>query len=125
MTNHEYTLRTLARLDPDFPGFAAALPPELDSADTALPSGLAGDVLTLLRAERPELSGWLDAQGSAAPPETLVVDPLAAVSVLAAVLFLLRSHIKVEGKHFSFEHKPMGDDLLTKVLDALKSLLGG
>ena len=126
MTTTEKTLQALALLDPDFPAFAAALTSEeLQIANSALPEGLAEDVTTLLRTERPELSGWLDAQPSTQPKDKLAVDPLAAAGVLAAILFLLRSHIKFKGKHFTFEHKPMESELLKAVLNKLSLMFGG
>jgi len=127
MTTSEQILQSLARLDPDFPAFAEALPPELLGTGEALPEGLAEDMIAWLRARRPELSSWLEAQEgrqSAAPPGKFAVEPLAAAGVLAAILFLLRSHIKFKGKNFSFEHKPIDKDLL-KVWEQLALLLGG
>ena len=124
MTKQEKTLQTLARLDPGYPAFAAALPPELTNAAGSLPEGLAADVLALLQAERPELSAWLAAQSAAAPPDRFILDPLTAAGTLTAILFLLRSHIKIKGKHFSFEHKPIDSDLLKTVLDKLGFIMG-
>ena len=126
MTNAEKTLQSLALLDPDYPAFAASIrPDELHIIDTTLPEGLANDVTALLRIERPELSGWLDAQLSAQPQDKLAVNLLAAAGVMTAILFLLRSHIKFEGKRFSFEHKPMDNELLKAVIDKLTLLFGG
>ena len=122
MTTTEQTLRTLATNDPDFPRFAAALPPEL-ADHAALPDTLSEDVLAVLRRERPELAPWLDAQKGASAAK-FSVDP-ETFGILAAILFLLRSHIKIEGSKFLIEHKPMGDELLKKVLDTLASLSGG
>jgi len=85
---------------------------------------LADDVLALLQAERPELSGWLAARSATSPPDRFTLDPLTAVGTLTAILFLLRSHIKIKGKHFSFEHKPIDSDLLKTVLDKLGFLVG-
>ena len=118
MLKQEQTLQTLAQLDPDYPAFAAALPPEVTGTIEPLPEGLANDVLALLQAERPELSGWLAARSATSPPDRFL-DPLMAAGTLTAILFLLRSHIKIEGKYFSFEHKPMESDLLKSVLDKL------
>jgi len=122
-------LQTLARLDLDFPNFAAALPPEIARMEADLPPALSENVLALLRAERPELAPWLDAQdGAPAPADTL--GPLEAAGAMAAVLFLLRSHIKIKrvpgGKwYFLFEHAPAGNDLLQKVLETLKGFFTG
>jgi len=124
MTTPEQTLQTLAALDPDYPAFAAALPPEaLPAGHAPLPEGFAEDVIALLETQRPELSPWLGLSPSTPVPEKMAVD-LLGVSVLAAILFLLRTHIKIKGKHFIIEHKPMGDALLEKVLGKLSSLLG-
>ena len=57
MLTPEQTLQTLADLDPDFPAFAASLPPEFTRLDRPHPAGLAEDIITLLRTESPELSG--------------------------------------------------------------------
>jgi hypothetical protein len=122
MTTPEHTLQTLAELDPNYATFAAALP-SLDHART-LPEGFAEAVVALVGEERPEFSPWLDAQTSQVSTR-MVVDPITAVGVLAAIVFLLRSHIRIEGDHFLFEHQPIENDLLGKVLDVLKSLLGG
>ena len=118
MLKQEQTLQTLAQLDPEYLAFAASLPPEMSDATETLPEGLADDVLALLQAERPGLSGWLAAQSATSPPDRFL-DPLTAAGTLTAILFLLRSHIKIEGKYFSFEHKPMESDLLKTVLDKL------
>jgi len=123
MRTPEQTLQSLAQLDPDFAAFTASFPQELAGADNALPNGLAEDVIALLCTEQPELSSWLDASASA-PPEKFAVDPLLAAGVVTSILFLLRSHIKIEGKHFSFEHQPMDNDLLKKVLDSVSSIMG-
>jgi len=126
MTITEKTLQKLAQLDPDYPAFAAALPTEaLQIAGASLPEGLVEDVTALLRVERPELSAWLDAQLSTQTPDKFAVDPLMAAGVLTGILFLLRSHIKFEGKRFTFEHKPMDSELLKAVLNKLTLLFGG
>ena len=124
MTTPEQTLQALADLDPDYPAFAAALPPEISHSGAPLPEGLAEEVTALLRAERPELSVWLDAR-AAGRTDRLAVDPLAAAGVLTAIVFLLRSHIRIEGKHFSFIHEPEDVGLVKSVLEKLSSLLGG
>ncbi|MCL2856815.1 MAG: hypothetical protein FWE19_03705 [Oscillospiraceae bacterium] len=118
MRTPEQTLITLARLDPDYPAFAAQLPDELKRAAKPLPNEMATDVLSLLRIERPELQNWLDRQADAQPPAKFLVDsPESAVALIGAIVFLLRTHIKIEGKHFLIEHKPIESDLLKKILD--------
>jgi len=123
MRTPEQTLQALARLDPDFDTFAADFSPELTGADASLPEGLAEEVIDLLRDERPELSGWLDASESA-PPGKFAIDPLVAAGVMTSIVFLLRSHIKFEGKHFSFEHEAMDSETIRKVLDFLSTVMG-
>jgi len=44
MIASEQTLQSLARLDPDFPTFAAALSPELLSTGKVLPHGLTENI---------------------------------------------------------------------------------
>ena len=122
MSNLEQAIQTLAQLDPDYQAFNATLPPEVSDID--FPDRLVNDVANLLQPENPELFSRILTQ----PPrsrslEKFAVDPLAAAVTLAAILFLLRTHIKIEGKNFIFEHKPMGNKLLEKVLDALKGIL--
>ena len=121
MTNPEQTIQTLARLDRDYPAFIATLP--LDVSNIDLPEGLADEVVCLLQSEEPELSGWITTQPPTTPIEKFSIDPLAAAGTLAAILFLLRSHIKIEGKYIYFEHKPINNKLLEKVLDTLKGIL--
>jgi len=77
----------------------------------------------VLQLEKPEMFNQILAQ----PPrgsslEKFSIDPLAAAGTLAAILFLLRTHIRIEGKYFYFEHKPMDNKLLEKVLDTLKGI---
>ena len=122
MPTPEQTLQTLARLDPDFPGFAAAIAPGLAGRLHTLPPGLAEDTIALLQAERPELAAWLDVRATV-PPDKLNIDPLTTVGTLAAIMFLLRAHIKIESNSFYFEHKPMDSELVKKVLDVLKNMM--
>jgi len=127
MTTPEQTLQTLATLDPDYPAFIASLPPNiLPTTVTSLPNGMAEDIISLLKTERPELTPWLDSHSAAPTSAKQAFGPLETTAiVLGAILFLLRSHIKIQGEHFLFEHKPMNNTLLGKVLDKLAVLLGG
>jgi len=126
MPNPEQTLQALAKIDTDYQVFIAQLPDEIASVANPLPAGFADDVISLLRAERPELSKWFDMQQSNPPPSKLIVDSaIGAGFALAAIVFLLRTHIRIEGKHFFIEHKPEDVSLLTKVLDVLRGILGG
>ena len=124
MPTTEQKLLALAQLDSDYSAFTASLPVGLAGADAQLPDGLAEDVLALLQAERPELSDLLNAQLPASPPSKAAVDPLALSAVLGAILFLLQSHIKIEGENFIFEHPPIDNDLLKRILDNIMAFLG-
>jgi len=121
MPTHEQIFQNLAGLDPDYPAFVAQLPNELTRAAEPMPEGLAEDMLALLRAERPELSEWLDKPS--APPSRFLVESAAGVGWLLAILFLLRAHIKFEGANYLIEIKPMDSDLLKKILDMLSDHL--
>ena len=123
MPTPEQTLQNLARLDPDYPAFEAQSPKLLNVTEP-LPDGLAADILNLLRIERPELSKWLDMQPPNSPPAKFFTGSAAETGLLVAALFLLRTHIKVEGTNFLFEHKPMDNDLLKKILDTLRDFWG-
>jgi len=118
MPTPEQTLQKLAGLDLDYPAFIAKLPAELTQTTKPLPEGLADDMLALLREERTELSEWLDKQSDDSPPDKFCIDPGSGLA-LAAILFLLRTHIRFTGPHFIIEHKPMDSDLLKKVIDTL------
>lgn len=127
MTTHEQAIQHLAQYDPDFPAFAATLPQEAINADNSLlPIEFAEDVATLLKAELPKLADWLDSPLDA-PQDKM--DPLAAVGVVSAALFLLRTHIRIkrgtDGKwSFLIEKSSMNDAILEKILDRLAQILG-
>ncbi|MCL2880983.1 MAG: hypothetical protein FWF29_12135 [Treponema sp.] len=126
MPTPEKMLHSLAELDPDYSAFMEQLPDELTDVTEPLPEGFADDVISLLRAERPELSKWFDMQQSNPPPAKLFIDTaIGAGLALAAIVFLLRTHIKIEGTHFSIEHKPIDSDSLAKILDVLRDILCG
>jgi len=126
MPTPEQTLQSLAELDPDYTAFMAQFPYELTDVTEPLPEGFADDVISLLRTERPELSKWFDMHKSNHPPDKLFVDTaIGAGLALAAIVFLLRSHIKIEGTHFSIEHKPIDSDSLAKILGVLRNILCG
>ena len=125
MYTSEQTLQALAELDPDYQAFIAQLPDEIAKSTDSLPDGLAYDVLNLLRAERPELSAWFDMQSTGQLPSKSVVGTVMGVgSVLGAIVFLLRSHIKFEGSKFYFEHEPAENSLIEKVLDIISTVIG-
>ena len=130
MTNAQQSLNVLAYHDPEYAAFSASLPSELVQTDVDLPPGLAEDVATFLQTERPELTAFFESQQATDPPGkfAIEIDPLIAVTNLAAVLFLLRTHFKIgrtpEGKfEFLLEHKPMNIETLSKVLEIIKRLL--
>jgi len=120
MNKPQTILQALARRDPDYAAFASELPPDLANADAELPPALAADILTLLRPEYPELARVTDEY----PADQTFSGPLAAGGLLVAALFLLRSHIKIKRTStskwsFQYEHKPMDNELLKTVIDAL------
>jgi len=123
MPTPEQTLQTLANLHPDYPTFAKSLPNELTHTTKPLPQGLATDVLTLVKRESPELSKFLDMQQDTHQPSKFFPGAT-TVLPLVAILFLLRSHIKLELPNFTLEHKPMGDDLFKKIIDTLNKYMG-
>ena len=118
MPNPEQTLQTLARLNPDYPAFAASLPEELTHTQEPLPEDLIEDVYTLLRRDRPELTKFLDSPHITHEPNKFFLSP-ETVLPLIAILFLLRTHVKLEAPGILIEHKPMGDKLIKKILDSL------
>lgn len=126
----EQALKALARYDPDYRCFAAALPPEIAQMEAELPASLLEDALSFLRAERPELAAWLDAQKDSPPAGAFMAEPLAVVGTMTAVLFLLRSHITIERTpdkkwRFLFDHPAEESELLQKVFDKLMEFVSG
>jgi len=121
MQTADQQLQALAHLNPDFPAFAAQLPPELTHSPTPLPEGLTADILAHLRETQPETATWLDAQASGQTKNKFCFD-VGSIAILAAVLFFLRTRIEIKGKHFSIRHEAMTDELLKKVLDKLRPL---
>ena len=122
MTSLEQMLLALAYLDPEYSRFITVLPPDLAREESPLPDELLEDVFALLSDERPDLSDWIIERQSI-QFDKMAIDPLMATGVLAAVLFLLRSHIRIKDGQLFFEHKPIESDLLKKVLDSLSAFL--
>jgi len=122
MNTPQETLQSIARSDPEYRSYLAGMLPVLEDVDQPLPDGLAEDVLALMQRTQPELVK----QAESAPPEPdrFAIDPTVTIFSLAAIVFLLRSHIQYKDGHWTFEHKPIADDMLGKVLDALKGVLG-
>ena len=123
MTNHTETLlQTIAVGDREWQSFAAGLPKAFLAADAPLPKRLVDATVELLRGERRELVKYLDAP----PPsgaQKLGIIP--TVLTFGALLFLLRTHITFERSEsgeisFRVEHPGMGDELVVKIVDALK-----
>lgn len=118
-------LHTLAVADPDYPMVAQQLAP---LALVALPSdeqaAVARAALEVL-GEDPQHAAAMVALLNQ-PPQRFDAGLLSA-SLLVAVVFLLRTHIRLEGKTrgltFTIEHKPADSQLLTALLNKLASLL--
>ena len=112
--NPEQTLITLANHNPDFPHFVSSLPPNLPT--TPIPPSLAEDILALQLAQDPQLSAW-----QSTPPTQQHKSPAAPAGILAlaAMLFLLRSHVEFKGERFKIVHKPMGDAMLNNLVDKI------
>lgn len=127
--NPSALLQTLARSDPDFAAFSAhsgAL------AATALPdadaAGLTQAALAVLR-EDPDTAQRLDLLARSPAPARFE-GTVIGVPVLLAVVFLLRTHIRIrrhpDGRwDFQIEHKPGDSKLVTDVLKRLAALLPG
>lgn len=118
-------LQSFAAHDPAFAAFAAQLPAGL--AQRELPPELLADAADLLCAERPEFALWMDRPDG--PQEKFAVGAIiAGAATLAAVVFLLRSRIKLQRKEdgawtFLFEHKPADNELMKHVLEALEGII--
>jgi len=88
---------------------------------------LAENIVTYLRAECPDLDDLIAQTDT--PSATFDGGAIASIGAITAALFLLRSHIKITrdayGRcQFLFEYKPADNDLLKKVLDSLKGIVG-
>jgi hypothetical protein len=128
-----HRLTALARSDPDFDAFArrcAGLlePPAGPGSADAQARALAGEALAVL-GQSPEMARRLEHLSRAPPPERFDGGTL-AVPALVAILFLLRTHIRIE-RHpdgrwaCHIEHKPADSKLLTALLQKLAALLPG
>jgi len=123
MPTPEQTLQALAAIHPDYPTFAKNFP-NIPHPTNPLPESLTTDILTFIKKESPELSLFLDNPQAAALPQKFFPGA-ETVLPLVAILFLLRSHIKIDLPSFTLEHKPMGDDLLKKIVETLNKYIGG
>ena len=117
----ETVLTTLAAADPDFAPFAEAF----DTALPPLPPALGSEILAALAEADPRYAAAI----SALHDDTAMRSYTGAeAAALVAVVFLLRTHIKVKrgssGKwEFLVEHKPGDNKLLGMVLDKLEAML--
>jgi hypothetical protein len=119
-------LHTLAASDPDYPTMAQQLAP---LALLALPpdeeAEIAHATLEVLN-EDPERRPAVVALLNQPPPQRFEAGLLSA-GLLVAVVFLLCTHIRVEGKTrdltFTIEHQPADSQALTALLNKLASLL--
>jgi hypothetical protein len=119
-------LHTLAAADPDYPRIAHQLAPlALLSLPPDEEAEIARAMLKVL-GEDPQQAPAMSALLTHPPPQHFEVSLLSA-GLLVAVVFLLRTHIHVEGKirglTFTIEHKPADSKLLTALLNKLASLL--
>ena len=127
--NTNEILRTIAAADPDFAGYCESLPAQINKKSD-LPPELLFDVMTILQ-DDPDMATAIKAySASSGNMQTYAVSVLAGVGTLAAVVFLLRTHIRIKRNasgqwEFLFEHKPEDNDMLTKVLAVLEKLLSG
>ena len=130
-TDTRTLLQTLARSDPGFTAFAedhAALARERLAPDTA--GQLAAAALAALRedpAEAERVQRLTEAPAASLAPARF---DAAAVPLLLAVVFLLRTHLRIR-RHkdgnwdLLVEHKPGDSRLVTDLLKRLSALLPG
>ncbi len=119
-------LHTLAAADPDYPRIAKQLAPlavlSLTSDEQAAITHATLEVL----GEDPQRAPAMSALLNSPPPQRFDAGLLSA-GLLAAVVFLLRTHIRFEGKvrglTFTIEHKPADSPALTALLKRLAALL--
>ncbi len=126
-------LQTLARSDPDFAAFSAQCAAPLrdlgaTAPDDATGARLALETLAWLR-EDPDCAQRLDRLARSPAPDRFDATGL-GVPVLLAVVFLLRTHIRIrrhpDGRwDFQIEHKPGDTKLLTDLLKRIQALLPG
>jgi len=122
MMTPEQSLQYLAQMDPEFEDFCAELSSELAGADNELPEGLTDSVIAMLDTEQPENAEWIKKIHNN-PTATFAIDPILAAGIVTSMLFILRSRIKIKGDKFSFEHKPMDNELIKSVFDSFTALL--
>ena len=125
-SNTAFVQDTLVTASPDYVGFESKVSglndqmlSESDQQD------LLEDLMRYLRSA-PEYSLQIETLLETTPPKRFD-GGLISIPVLVSVVFLLRSHIKIkrhpDGRwEFDYEHKQIDDELLTKLIDKLKSL---
>lgn len=119
-------LHTLAAADPDYPPIAQQLAPlALLSLSPDEQAEIAHATLEVLN-EDPQQSPAMIALLNQPPPQRFGADLLSA-GLLVAVVFLLRTHIRFQGKArtlaFTIEHQPADSQALTALLNKLSTLL--
>jgi hypothetical protein len=119
-------LHTLAAADPDYPPIAQQLAPlALVSLSPDEQAEIARATLEVLK-EDPQQSPAMIALRNQPPPQRFGADLLSA-GLLVAVVFLLRTPIRFEGKARSLavimDHQPSDSQALTALLNKLSTLL--
>ena len=125
MATPKQILQILAQSNPDFPAFSSGLGSE--KAATQLPPELLADILAIL-SEDPQQAIAMTALSQTADTSKSFMTG-GEVTILLAVAFLLRTHLKVErgtnGKwKFLAEYKPGDSKLLTTLLQKLEAWMG-
>ncbi len=119
-------LHTLAAADPDYPPVAQQLAPlALVALSPDEQAGIARATLEVLN-DDPQRSPAIAALLNRPPPQVFGTDLLSA-GLLVAVVFLLRAHIRFEGKArglvFTVEHQPGESPALSALLHKLSTRL--
>jgi hypothetical protein len=121
-----FVLDTLVTASPDYASFESQVSglndQMLSESDR---SALTQDLMHYLRSA-PEYSSQVETLLETTPPKRFD-GGFVSIPVLVSVVFLLRSHIKIkrhpDGRwEFDYEHTQIDDELLTKLIDTLKSL---
>lgn len=133
MTTHELSpeqaqqiLQIIATSNPDFAAFRADFADVISNA--TLPADVLTDTLAVL-GEDPQTAVAIEAlRNNPNASKSFVTG--GEIATLLAVTFLLRTHIKFEGRitnklKFLIEHKPADSKLLTSLLAKLEAWMGG
>lgn len=119
-------LHTLAAESPEYPAIAKQLAPlalvSLSNQEQAIITHTTLEALSADPKWAPAMTALLNN-----PPPPRFETSLLSASLLVAVVFLLRDHIRIEGRardlRFTIEHKPTDSSVLTALLDKLATLL--